>query len=253
MTPEQIADAAIDAARAGAAVAHIHVRDPDTGRGARDPALYRAVVERIRASDVDVVLNLTAGMGGDLVLGGEDVAAAARRGRNGHGRRGRAARPRRGAASRDLHARLRHDELRRRRRLRHGQHARDAARDGGARSGARRAAGARGVRHGPPRVRPRADPRRPDRRPAADPALHRHPVRRARRPRHAARDGQPAAGERGLLRVLDRPDGAAVRRRSRRSSARTCASGSRTTSISRVGGSPPTASSSRGRSRSSSA
>ena len=72
VTPEQIADAAIEAARAGAAVAHIHVRDPDTGRGARDPALYRAVVERIRASDVDVVLNLTAGMGGDLVLGGEE-------------------------------------------------------------------------------------------------------------------------------------------------------------------------------------
>ncbi|MGH3056350.1 MAG: 3-keto-5-aminohexanoate cleavage protein, partial [Gaiellaceae bacterium] len=73
VAPEQIADAAIDAARAGAAIAHIHVRDPDTGRGARDPALYRAVVERIRASDVDVVLNLTAGMGGDLVLGGEEA------------------------------------------------------------------------------------------------------------------------------------------------------------------------------------
>src|SRR4051794_41289783 len=73
VTPEQIADAAIEAARAGAAVAHIHVRDPDTGRGARDPALYRAVVERIRAAGVDVVLNLTAGMGGDLVLGGEDA------------------------------------------------------------------------------------------------------------------------------------------------------------------------------------
>jgi uncharacterized protein (DUF849 family) len=73
VTPEQIADAAIEAARAGAAIAHIHVRDPDTGRGGRDPALYRAVVERIRASDVDVVLNLTAGMGGDLVLGGDDA------------------------------------------------------------------------------------------------------------------------------------------------------------------------------------
>jgi uncharacterized protein (DUF849 family) len=72
VTPEQIADAAIEAARAGAAVAHIHVRDHDTGRSARDPALYRAVVERIRAADVDVVLNLTAGMGGDLVLGGEE-------------------------------------------------------------------------------------------------------------------------------------------------------------------------------------
>jgi uncharacterized protein (DUF849 family) len=72
VTPEQIAEAAIEAARAGAAIAHIHVRDPDTGRGARDPALYRAVVERIRASGVDVVLNLTAGMGGDLVLGGDE-------------------------------------------------------------------------------------------------------------------------------------------------------------------------------------
>lgn len=73
VTPEQIAESAIEAARAGAAVVHIHVRDPDTGRGARDPALFRAVVERIRASEVDAVLNLTAGMGGDLVLGGEDT------------------------------------------------------------------------------------------------------------------------------------------------------------------------------------
>jgi uncharacterized protein (DUF849 family) len=70
VTPEQIADAAIEAAHAGAAVVHIHVRDPDTGGPSRDVALYRDVVERIRGSDVDVVLNLTAGMGGDLVLGG---------------------------------------------------------------------------------------------------------------------------------------------------------------------------------------
>ena len=70
VTPDQIAAAALEAARAGAAVAHIHVRDPDTGRGSRDPRLYREVVERIRASDTDVVINLTAGMGGDLVLGG---------------------------------------------------------------------------------------------------------------------------------------------------------------------------------------
>ncbi len=70
--PEQIADSALAAAGAGAAVVHIHVRDPETGRGSRDPALYREVVERIRGSGVDVVLNLTAGMGGDLVLGGED-------------------------------------------------------------------------------------------------------------------------------------------------------------------------------------
>ncbi|HUA07421.1 MAG TPA: 3-keto-5-aminohexanoate cleavage protein [Solirubrobacteraceae bacterium] len=74
VTPAQIADSAIDAARAGAAVVHIHVRDPVTGRGARDPALFREVVSRIRgADDVDPVLNLTAGMGGDLVLG--DVEA----------------------------------------------------------------------------------------------------------------------------------------------------------------------------------
>src|SRR5213593_820720 len=73
ITPAQIADAAIEAASAGAAVVHIHVRDPENGKGSRDPALYRQVVERIRASDVDVVLNLTAGMGGDLVLGSGDA------------------------------------------------------------------------------------------------------------------------------------------------------------------------------------
>jgi uncharacterized protein (DUF849 family) len=74
VTPEQIAGEAVAAARAGAAVVHIHVRDPVTGRGARDVALYREVVERVRAAgDVDPVLNLTAGMGGDLVLGGEDA------------------------------------------------------------------------------------------------------------------------------------------------------------------------------------
>lgn len=65
VTPRQIADAAIEAARAGAAVAHLHVRDPKTGKPARDPALYREAVGHIRASGVDVVINLTAGMGGD--------------------------------------------------------------------------------------------------------------------------------------------------------------------------------------------
>jgi len=69
VTPGEIADAAIEAARAGAAVAHIHVRNPATGKGARDPALYAEVVDRVRSSGVDVVLNLTAGMGGDLVFG----------------------------------------------------------------------------------------------------------------------------------------------------------------------------------------
>ena len=90
VTPRQIADAAIEAAQAGAAIAHIHVRDPETGKGARDITLYREVVERIRASGTDVVINLTAGMGGDLVLGspekplplsaqGTDLAGAAER------------------------------------------------------------------------------------------------------------------------------------------------------------------------------
>ena len=63
VTPAQIAAAAIEAAKAGAAIAHCHVRDPATGKGARDPALYREVVERIRASGIDVVINLTAGHG----------------------------------------------------------------------------------------------------------------------------------------------------------------------------------------------
>ncbi len=69
VTPQQIAAAAVEAAQAGAAVVHVHVRDPASGRPARDPALYREVVDRVRGSGVDVVLNLTAGMGGDLTLG----------------------------------------------------------------------------------------------------------------------------------------------------------------------------------------
>jgi uncharacterized protein (DUF849 family) len=68
VTPEQIARSGIDAARAGATIVHIHVRDPQTGQGSRDVALYQEVVDRIRASDVDVIVNTTAGMGGDLVL-----------------------------------------------------------------------------------------------------------------------------------------------------------------------------------------
>jgi uncharacterized protein (DUF849 family) len=72
VTPEQIATSAIDAARAGAAVVHIHVREPDTGVGSRRTELYAEVADRIRSSGVDVVLNLTAGMGGDLVLGGDE-------------------------------------------------------------------------------------------------------------------------------------------------------------------------------------
>jgi uncharacterized protein (DUF849 family) len=69
VTPAQIATAAIDAAKAGAAVVHCHVRDPATGLGSRDPAMFREVTERIRAADIDVVLNLTGGMGGDVTFG----------------------------------------------------------------------------------------------------------------------------------------------------------------------------------------
>ncbi|MBW7922857.1 MAG: 3-keto-5-aminohexanoate cleavage protein [Rubellimicrobium sp.] len=71
-SPAQIADSAIAAAKAGAAVVHCHVRDPETGAPARDGALYREVTERIREADVDVVLNLTAGMGGDLLFDGTE-------------------------------------------------------------------------------------------------------------------------------------------------------------------------------------
>ena len=67
VTPEQISNAAIAAAKAGASVAHIHVRDPETGLGSRDTNLFKEVVERIRDSETDVVINLTAGMGGDSV------------------------------------------------------------------------------------------------------------------------------------------------------------------------------------------
>jgi len=76
VTPEQIAQAAIDAAKAGAAVAHIHVRDPKTGAPSHDVNLYREVVERVRSSDTDVVLNITAGGGGDWFPGEDDPAVA---------------------------------------------------------------------------------------------------------------------------------------------------------------------------------
>ncbi len=69
VTPKEIAAAAIEAAKAGAAIAHIHVRDPETGLGSRDPELFREVVERVREADTDVVINLTAGMGGDVIFG----------------------------------------------------------------------------------------------------------------------------------------------------------------------------------------
>jgi uncharacterized protein (DUF849 family) len=72
VTPEQIARNAVEAAGAGAAVVHIHVRDPETGDPSRDPKLYREVVERVKETGTDVVINLTAGMGGDLVIDPDD-------------------------------------------------------------------------------------------------------------------------------------------------------------------------------------
>jgi len=68
-SPKQIADSAIAAAKAGAAVVHCHVRDPETGVPSRDPKMFREVTDRIREADTDVVLNLTAGMGGDITFG----------------------------------------------------------------------------------------------------------------------------------------------------------------------------------------
>ena len=72
VTPKEIADAAIDAAKAGAAIAHCHVRDPETGRGSRKVELYREVIDRIRGSGTDVIINLTSGMGGDLEIGADE-------------------------------------------------------------------------------------------------------------------------------------------------------------------------------------
>ena len=72
VTPEQIAASALDAASAGAAIVHCHVRDLESGKGTRTVDLYREVVERIREKNEEVVINLTAGMGGDLNVGPDD-------------------------------------------------------------------------------------------------------------------------------------------------------------------------------------
>ncbi|MDG1769722.1 MAG: 3-keto-5-aminohexanoate cleavage protein [Yoonia sp.] len=72
-SPKQIAESAIDAAKAGAAIVHCHVRDPESGVPSRDLALYRELTDRVRDAEVDVVLNLTAGMGGDIVFGGVEA------------------------------------------------------------------------------------------------------------------------------------------------------------------------------------
>ncbi|MCB1447903.1 MAG: 3-keto-5-aminohexanoate cleavage protein, partial [Rhizobiaceae bacterium] len=68
-SPKEIADAAVEAAKAGAAIIHCHVRDPETGAPSRRTDLYKEVTDRIRSAEVDIVLNLTAGMGGDMIFG----------------------------------------------------------------------------------------------------------------------------------------------------------------------------------------
>lgn len=77
ITPQQIATAAIDAAKAGAAIAHIHVRDPETGAPSMALEHYREVVERIRASETDLIINLTTGPGGRFVPSDDDPKVAA--------------------------------------------------------------------------------------------------------------------------------------------------------------------------------
>jgi len=71
-SPEQIANSCIEAAKAGAAIVHCHVRDPISGAPSRDIEHYRELTHRVRDSEVDVILNLTAGMGGDIVFGSSE-------------------------------------------------------------------------------------------------------------------------------------------------------------------------------------
>ena len=233
VSPAAIADAAIEAAKAGAAIAHIHVRDPETGRGSRDPRLYREVVERVRSSDVDVVINLTAGMGGDLVLGGDETPLPL----------DAAGTDLAGATERLAHVRQLLPEI----------CTLDCGSMNFAAGGdyvmtntpAMLRAMARGVQA--LGVRPElevfdtghlvmvkeliGDGLIDD--PVADPALHRHPVRRAERHPDPDGDGRPVAVRRDLLGLLDRPDAAAVHRTWPPWRAAMCASGSRTTSTSR--------------------
>ena len=73
ITAKEIADEALKSAKAGATSVHLHVRDPKSGNGSRDPKLFKEVVDRIRNSSEDVIINLTAGMGGDWVVNDNDL------------------------------------------------------------------------------------------------------------------------------------------------------------------------------------
>ncbi len=76
VTPAQISAACVEAANAGAAIVHIHVRDPKTGEGSRDPRLFKETVDRLRDCGVDVIINLTAGLGAFFVPDPDDEARA---------------------------------------------------------------------------------------------------------------------------------------------------------------------------------
>ena len=112
VTPEQIASSALEAASAGATIVHCHVREPSTGKGSRKVEYYREVMERIRDKNKEVIINLTAGMGGDVEVGS---GARPLRFRPRHRlRRPRGTPdPREGTSPGNLHARLRHAQLRR--------------------------------------------------------------------------------------------------------------------------------------------
>ena len=251
VTPEQIANSAIDAAKAGAAVVHIHVRDPDTGIGLAPTELYAEVVERIRDADVDVVLNLTAGMGGDLVLGGDEQVLPP----NPDGT------DMAGATERLDHVRTLLPEI----------CTLDCGTMNFASGGDYIMVNTPGVLRSMAKqvqdlgVRPELEvfdtghlvqvkemiQRRAARRSGHDPAVHGHRLRRARRPQHVHGDGQQPAQRLRVLRLLDL-DGCSCRSSPwPRSPAATCASGSRTTCTSGRATRPPTPSSSPAPSRSS--
>ncbi len=233
VTPEQIAESGIAAARAGATIVHIHVRDPADRARAR--ARSRSTARSSSGSGPATSTSSSTrppGMGGDLMLDPQNPTHV----RRGHrpGQRRRAARARRGAAARHLHARLRQPQLRRGQPgLR--QHPGHAARGRQAHPGARRALRDGDLRHRAPVVRQPARRGGPDRRPGDVPALHGHPVRRARRPGPAGGDGRPAARGRACGR-RSRSAGCRCRGwRSRCCSAGTCGSAWRTTSTSAAG------------------
>src|SRR5579871_1876656 len=77
ITPQQIAKACLEAAKAGAAICHIHVRDPETGAPSMELALYREVMDRIRSSGTDLLINLTTGPGQRFIPSREDPKIAA--------------------------------------------------------------------------------------------------------------------------------------------------------------------------------